>query len=862
MRASAALGGDRCPVFEALEARLLLDGVGPFVQAHWPDGPVSVADHIDLTFNEEIDPSSFTPDDVGLLDLQALEFAELAQIGGAAQDVAVSGAYAYLATVTGLRIVDVSDPSAPVLAGACESGGSLRGLDVAGSLAYAAAGSEGLHIFDVSNPSNPMLIGTYPTPGRACDVQVAGTLAYVAVGWDGMLILDVSTPSSPAFVDSCQLTEWEVADEVEVAGSLAYVGAGQDLCIVDVSVPSAPLLLGTYETPSAVEDVQVVGSLAYVANWLAGVLILDVSIPSAPAFVGSYEAGNYAQAVSVVGSLAYVGVSHGLEILDVAAPSAPAFVGRCEDFYTGRAVEVVGTLAYVADGDGDLYVVDVSTPSQPSVAGLYDALGQVRDVEVVGSLAFTADGHSGMQILDVSDPSAPVVLGRYASPAGSYSHDVEVVGTLAYLTAGHGGLKIVDISDPSTPTLVGWQDTTDFFWDVELLGDLAYVATSSDGMLILDISTPSAPYCVGQYQGINNVHDIALEGSFAYLAGANIDGFLIEPWVHILDVTDPREPVFLGRWETGDWPAHVDASGSLACVLGAGGVETVDVSDPSAPVRLTAVAVLNAEEIKLVGSVAYVAGGYGGISLMDVSDPAYPATFGVWDMPGTTCGVEVSGSMVYVAHDDRGVQILRIGPEVSGVSHLGGGSYRIDLGGYLTMGEYAVQIGPDILDLAGNRMDQDQDGTYGETDDLCAFRFAVVPIPGDANCDGQVNGADYTLWADHYKQPGQWENGDFTGDGWVDGADYTVWADNYGASVGGELQDQRTVAIAQPASSAHRAAVLAEAQRRYFSSSVGLGRRPASWTAAARAKRPGHAGLDDHVSVLDEIDLTVLAEPI
>ena len=57
---------------------------------------------------------------------------------------------------------------------------------------------------------------------------------------------------------------------------------------------------------------------------------------------------------------------------------------------------------------------------------------------------------------------------------------------------------------------------------------------------------------------------------------------------------------------------------------------------------------------------------------------------------------------------------------------------------------------------------------------------------GDANLDGNVNGADYTLWADHYKLPGDWGDGDFTGDGAVDGADYTIWADHFddgGASV-------------------------------------------------------------------------------
>lgn len=57
------------------------------------------------------------------------------------------------------------------------------------------------------------------------------------------------------------------------------------------------------------------------------------------------------------------------------------------------------------------------------------------------------------------------------------------------------------------------------------------------------------------------------------------------------------------------------------------------------------------------------------------------------------------------------------------------------------------------------------------------------PVPGDATLDGQVTGADYTVWADHFGlHPGNalYRDGDFTGDGFVTGADFTIWADHFG----------------------------------------------------------------------------------
>jgi MYXO-CTERM domain-containing protein len=58
-------------------------------------------------------------------------------------------------------------------------------------------------------------------------------------------------------------------------------------------------------------------------------------------------------------------------------------------------------------------------------------------------------------------------------------------------------------------------------------------------------------------------------------------------------------------------------------------------------------------------------------------------------------------------------------------------------------------------------------------------------LPGDANGDGAVSDADYTLWADHYGAIGAtFAMGDFNGDGEVTDADYTIWADHYGQAAG------------------------------------------------------------------------------
>jgi len=120
---------------------------------------------------------------------------------GSTRGVAVSGTVAYVADGDyGLRIFDISTPSAPVLLGSYDTPDYAYGVTVGGSLAYVADGSSGLQIIDVSNPSAPTLVGTYDTPGSARGLVVVGSLVYLVDGSAGLQIIDVSTPSTPTLV--------------------------------------------------------------------------------------------------------------------------------------------------------------------------------------------------------------------------------------------------------------------------------------------------------------------------------------------------------------------------------------------------------------------------------------------------------------------------------------------------------------------------------------------------------------------------------------------------------------------------------------------------------------------------------------
>jgi hypothetical protein len=160
--------------------------------------------------------------------------------------VAVSGRYAYLASSTlvpvpgtttpapaaassGLRVVDVSDPAAPVEVGFVPLAWFADAVAVVGSHVYVLAHqldaqpSSGLRVFDVSNPTSPVQVASLDTGATIFNgsISVVGRHAYVA--GDGLHVLDVSDPARPIEVGSYPAGR---INGGTASGSLAYLGLG------------------------------------------------------------------------------------------------------------------------------------------------------------------------------------------------------------------------------------------------------------------------------------------------------------------------------------------------------------------------------------------------------------------------------------------------------------------------------------------------------------------------------------------------------------------------------------------------------------------------------------------------------------
>jgi hypothetical protein len=400
-----------------------------------------------------------------------------------ANDVALSGHYAYVGADTGLLAVDVQTPTSPTRVGALALPGSAMKVRIRGNTAYVADNYSGLRVVDISTPASPAEIGHFDINDYLYYAVPSGHYVYTACIYTGLRTIDVQTPSNPVQVDSFPVPG--PAQSVALADSIACLAAGKLLYVLDISHPNLPQEIGSCVPTSDPVYVTVAGHYAYVCAY--DLDIVDIANPADPHVVGTCPVPtySYAMAVDVSGQYAYVSTrDSGLLVVDVSTPTNPVAVGRCPLPTNGAGVAHAGQYAYVSNRDSGLYCVSVSDPAHPAVVGRCTSYTSTycRGIAARGNLVYQCD--LGLKIIDVSDPAHPHVIG-YCDSHG-YAMGITVVGSRAYLGVYWGQFSIIDVSDSTNPQVVAWNDGPDYGYGTAFDGRYAYLANAQAGLQIYE----------------------------------------------------------------------------------------------------------------------------------------------------------------------------------------------------------------------------------------------------------------------------------------------------------------------------------------------------------------------------------------
>ena len=276
---------------------------------------------------------------------------------------------------------------------------------ISGSYAYIAYGDAlfegwGLRILDLSDPSKPLLVGAYDIPhepgnsGQVLDLRLVDTYVYLAAGGDGMRIIDVSTPSSPFEVSYYKPPPNGYVWDVEINNNTAYVAAGDaGLRVIDVSDHAKPEELDFVDIAPA-KIVKVNDDHIFLAQEIDLLIFDHLSLTP----VGSFSLGSDNTLMRLITELeihqnqiyiswgnCFRGCSGGLWILDITDPSLPATIGSYEDYTIFRSFTSIGNLVFAITTSVSypytnlVQCLDIPNPSSISLIDQYPAVGETMD---------------------------------------------------------------------------------------------------------------------------------------------------------------------------------------------------------------------------------------------------------------------------------------------------------------------------------------------------------------------------------------------------------------------------------------------------------------------------------------------------
>ncbi len=502
--------------------------------------------------------------------------------------------------------------------------GEIYRMECIGNTLYIASAS-GMVIVDISNPASPKKLSTFYNPyssGAIRDVKVQGNYAYLSIYGSGIQVVDISNPSNPVKGKLVPLAGYNTLWRLALDGHYLYVSLETDrrMDILDITSPSSPQVVGTFAPGDAAStgfsSVAVKGNFAYLVEYYNGIRVVDIRNPAKPVQVSAISGIN-ANDIRILGNYAYVSIRYqGFNIYDVVTtPGIMAFTGQGTGF-AGYNEGIYPTTQYTfISGDSFGFAVyKTSNPKAPGLMVQVPVLGGVDSLIARGNYLFVGAHNYGVWIIDISDKSNPKEAALVKNDGRNVG--IDLVGNNLVFAGGWAGFNLVDVTNPASPQI----KLLDFGDNINsVLADGNFVYTSAG---IVDITNPSSPVYISKSPYFNGK---MTKFGTNYLLVA-ISDYYSPKGIHVIDITNKKNPTLVATYGSGTAYYDVAVVGNTAVGLSGYTVETIDLSQVSSPRFIASVSYAGSwigYSLHAVGTTVYAAGGPAqGVRVLDVSNPS------------------------------------------------------------------------------------------------------------------------------------------------------------------------------------------------------------------------------------------------
>jgi len=323
-----------------------------------------------------------------------------------------------------------------------------------------------------------------------------------------------------------------------------------------------------------------------------------------------------------------------------------------------------GDTVFIGAGAG-VIIMDATDPYNPIKLSEVHARALVDAIHYSpeeGRL-YLAAYHSGLEIWDVSDIQNPFRISRIGTSGlprgGVYVRKSPTEDTYAYLVTVADGIDVFSINDQGYPSFVGNQSfTSQWVWNSVGSGDSLFLAAGSGGTIAVDLSLPP-PNMNSSFTIPGHATSIAVNENqlnvVSYSSGLKIYDFTNIPATLMGELVIEGNPYRLALAENN---AYISNSTNNT----GGGIDIVDISDPSSPFLA---GFYDSPQTYIAGNqdAVYATGGLGGCLMLDVTDPENPQYAAQYKLPGWTTDIAIQGDYAYTG--SKGFRVF----DVSDKSH-------------------------------------------------------------------------------------------------------------------------------------------------------------------------------------------------
>jgi len=247
----------------------------------------------------------------------------------------------------------------------------------------------------------------------------------------------------------------------------------------------------------------------------------------------------------------------------------------------------------------------------------------------------------------------------------AYPTDLEIQGGYAYAACGDSGLVVIDLATPAEPSVVRTVSTPYVVRGFEVSGSFAYVVDGfqfdAGSLSVIDIGTPETAYVQGSLELSVVPRAVGVVDNLVYIAGFDTSDHHVYRLIRV-DASTPESPVVDGSWSLPDWPTGMAIVDGQAYVSYLGhNVHLIDLSNPTQQTPIGILSWINLSSVEVVGDLLYGSKGAGwGFFIFNVSDLENPTFVGVSDELMDATDIAVAGSYAYISDSDEGMRVYDV----------------------------------------------------------------------------------------------------------------------------------------------------------------------------------------------------------